>query len=157
MLGTEVLGTSEALCYPDSLMTQVAEQRREPRLRKVNFLKPHNRPVAESGLKPWPLWVQQPRSRADAQTRKQREAAATPCQAECKNWKCNTLLREEGDRCGLGQGGMFPLEHVTAGLLGTGTGNRVTQMPSLPLRVFVFFRESGQTEKRIWNFKKSTG
>lgn len=58
------------------------------------------------------------------QTRKQPEAAHNPGQKECKNWKRNTSRREEGGCCGLGQEGMCPSKHVTAGLLGTGTGNQ---------------------------------
>lgn len=46
-----------------------------------------------------------------------------------------TLLREEGDCYGLGQGGMFHLKHMTAGLLGTGTGSQL-------LKCLVCFSES---------------
>lgn len=85
------------------------------------------------------------------QTRKQHEAACLLSQDKCKNWKCNTLLREEGECCGLGRGGMFPPKHVTAWLLGTGTGN---QSLACPVRfseslLCLFIRELVQTEKRM--------
>lgn len=65
------------------------------------------------------------------ETREQHVPVYSPRQSKCKNWKHNTLLREEGDCCGLGQGGMFPWKHVTAGFVGNWDGKPITEVPGL--------------------------
>lgn len=124
MIGTVLdtfLGiTSSGQPYDVGNIIVLSYQMRQQRLRKIKSLSK----AAQSGELQGQDWNPGPLEPKPMQTRKQPKAAHNLCQTECKNWKRNTLQREEGACCGLGQEGMCPSKHVTARLPGTGTGNQ---------------------------------
>lgn len=64
------------------------------------------------------------------QTRKQHEAACHLRQDKCKNWKCNTLLREEGELLWVGARRNVPSEACDCMVAEDWDRKPITGMPS---------------------------